>query len=120
VQHQLRLLDEIRADEVERASKLEQEYHPPAQRHSPTSREAAEKIKSGTPTLRSRVYKFIKVCGPVTDEQIALGLGLNPSTARPRRVELVSMGLVRAAAELGKTNSGRSAMAWVVVSEDDF
>ena len=86
---------------------------PPAQRHSRTSREAAEAIREHALTLRERVYWYIVAHGPCTDEEIALGLELNPSTARPRRIELVAEGLVRAAPETKRTLARREATAWV-------
>ena len=67
---------------------------PPAQRHSPTSVAAAEQIKPTRKSLAQSVYLFILNCGPVTDEQIASALDMNPSTARPRRVELVRAGRI--------------------------
>ena len=85
----------------------------PAQRHSRTSRQAAEAIKPHVLTLKERVLCFITAHAPVTDEEIAEGLGLNPSTARPRRVELVAEGLVRAAPDTKRTSSGRRATAWM-------
>jgi len=44
-----------------------------------------------------------------TDEEIATGLAMNPSTARPRRIELVAKGMIVQAGE-GKTASGRRAV----------
>ena len=46
-----------------------------------------------------------------TDEEIASGLGLNPSTERPRRIELQRRGLV-VEAGTRKPRSGRYATAW--------
>jgi predicted ArsR family transcriptional regulator len=46
-----------------------------------------------------------------TDEEIADGLAINPSTVRPRRGELVEDGRVVAAGER-KTKSGRRAVVW--------
>lgn len=48
-----------------------------------------------------------------TDEEIADGLAINPSTVRPRRGELVEDGRVVAAGER-KTKSGRRAVVWRV------
>jgi len=48
-----------------------------------------------------------------TDEEIAGGLAMNPSTVRPRRGELVEEGRVVAAGER-KTKSGRRAVVWRV------
>lgn len=84
-----------------------------AQLHSTTSREAAAEIVPVAGGLRRRVLDFIQARGAAgaTDEEIANGLGLNPSTARPRRVELVRAGLV-AKAGTRKTASGRNADVW--------
>jgi predicted ArsR family transcriptional regulator len=61
--------------------------------------------------VRARVYAYVRDHGPVTDEQIARGLGLNPSTARPRRVELWRSGSIVEAGR-GLTLAGRSARRW--------
>jgi len=41
---------------------------------------------------------------------------MSENTYRPRRVELMSAGLVRAYHQVGTTKSGRSAVQWVVAS----
>lgn len=53
-----------------------------------------------------------------SDEQISAALGMNPSTARPRRIELVRAGLVR---EVGTVQSAarRRAHLWGVIPEDE-
>lgn len=86
---------------------------PPAQ-PAPTSRKAASQIAPKAPKLRERVYAYLRDQGPATDEQIALALKLNPSTARPRRIELAKAGLIRPCLTLGITASGRSAVRWEV------
>lgn len=87
---------------------------PPAQRHSATSRAAAEAIKEHAPSIRQRVYDLIAYAGPISDQQIAVTLGLAENTVRPRRVELVAEGLVQAHYETVLTASKRQATAWVV------
>jgi predicted ArsR family transcriptional regulator len=47
----------------------------------------------------------------LTDELIALKLDLNPSTARPRRIELAEMGLIESHGT-APTTSGRKAQLW--------
>jgi hypothetical protein len=86
----------------------------PYQRHSDTSRAAAQSMKEPAVNLRTQVLTFIRTRGPVTDEQIALGMGINPSTARPRRIELLRDGHI---VEAGKatTASGRKASMWMAV-----
>lgn len=68
--------------------------HPPYQRHSATSRAAANAITDRVTPLQQRVLAYIKNCGGATDGEIAAGLNMNPSTARPRRIELVTAGRV--------------------------
>jgi DNA-binding MarR family transcriptional regulator len=84
----------------------------PAQQHSPTSVAAAESL---TPEDlndgQRRVLAYLKEHGPATDEQIIAGTGMNPNTARPRRVELVRRGLVVNGGE-GRTQSGNRAVVW--------
>lgn len=52
--------------------------------------------------------------GPMTDEQLQAELQMNPSTERPRRIELLDMARIRPAGE-GRTLSGRRATTWAVV-----
>ena len=84
------------------------------QSHSATSRTAAAKILATADTLRGDVYRFIvkfKAWG-ATDEEMQLGLGMNPSTQRPRRVELVEMGVIEDSQTQRRTTSGRWAVVW--------
>lgn len=94
---------------------LQLEFDPPAQRHSPESVAAAEDIVPSASTLRARVYAALVERGPMTDEEMQEVLGMNPSTQRPRRVELWRAGKV---ARVGKrlTRSGRTAAVWGVTS----
>jgi predicted ArsR family transcriptional regulator len=85
----------------------------PSVRGSATSREAAESLDAKTlNALQRRVLEFITARPDgATDEEIASGLGLNPSTARPRRIELARRGLI-VEAGVRKTASKRNAVAW--------
>jgi len=62
--------------------------------------------------LQRRVLEFI-AWRPSTDEEIATELSMNPSTVRPRRIELAGRGLI---VEDGtrRTASGRMACVWRV------
>lgn len=84
---------------------------PPYQAHSITSLAAAAAIKPAALVLREQVFACIVIHGPVTDEAIAELLDMNPSTARPRRVELQRAGRIVADGTLA-TRSGRQARAW--------
>lgn len=89
---------------------------PPAQQHSETSREAADGIKETAATMRWSVLKALKAAQlGMTDEEIQTALSMNPSTERPRRVELVRMGLVRDSGRTRSTRSGRKAVVWLAI-----
>ena len=78
-----------------------------------TSQAAAESIDPLP--LREQVYSWLQTRGMfgATDEEMQLTLGMNPSTQRPRRLELVKAGRVFAPGKERKTQSGRSAIVWV-------
>lgn len=97
---------------------------PPAQRHSPTSVEAAESVKGKAATLRDVVYAHIKAAGArgCTDEELYALTGLPPNTCRPRRVELLGVQrgglwaiapLIRDSGQTRKGSSGRGMTVWV-------
>lgn len=87
----------------------------PAQAHSHTSIEAAEAIEASATTLRVRVYNAIVDAGleGMTDQELQIALGMDPSTERPRRVELVERGLVVDGRRTRATRSGRQATVWI-------
>ena len=84
----------------------------PFQKHSDTSAEAADRFqRSGkAPTARARVLAAIRSTGEegLTDKEAQALLGMRGSTQRPRRIELVKVGLVL---DSGRTR-GRSTV-WV-------
>jgi len=84
------------------------------QSHSETSREAAREIQPTAGTLRAQVLDYIRECGErgATDEEQQIGLDMNPSTQRPRRVELAERGLIEKRGQR-PTRSGRNAVVWV-------
>jgi len=83
----------------------------PSVNGSVTSAAAADSIEGKTlNALQRRVYEFI-AWRASTDEEIANELGMNPSTVRPRRVELVRRGLV-VQDGTRRTTSGRMATVW--------
>ena len=112
--HQLSILDQIRADEIALLERLERERYPFVA-GSATSYAAAARIARDAPKLRERVFAYIEAHGPVTDEQIANGTALNPSTARPRRLELYRAGRITLAG-YSHTAAGRKAKAWAVTT----
>ena len=83
--------------------------------HSATSTAAAHAIAPHVNSLQQQVLDVLTVCGPMTDEQMQSVLDLNPSTQRPRRIELMHANLVRDSGQRGLTFSGRVAVLWEVV-----
>jgi hypothetical protein len=85
----------------------------PAVRGSATSAMAADSL--GTATLNAMQRRVLELLREnphgLTDEEQQAALSMNPSTQRPRRVELVRRGFV---VEDGarKTSSGRMAAVW--------
>jgi len=67
-------------------------------------------------TQRARLLAWLTAHPCVTDEEIAEGVGMNPSAARPRRRELVEAGVVRKVDMDGRTRAGRRAARWEVVA----
>jgi len=92
---------------------------PPAQRHSPTSVEAAEAIRPRLHALQAVVLTYLKRCGShgATDDEIQVALRMDGNVQRPRRVELVALGLVRITERTRKTRRGRAAGVWVAIGE---
>lgn len=85
----------------------------PAQQHSPTSVAAADSMDRSTLNrLQRLIYDYLcDQAEGATDEEIAHACGMNPSTQRPRRVELERRGLV-VKAGTRRTSSGRMATIW--------
>ena len=87
----------------------------PAVNGSATSAKAADSLTPGTLNAMQRRVLELLAATPegLTDEEMQLRLGMNPSTQRPRRIELMRMGLVQRAGTR-RTSSGRSADVWRV------
>ena len=86
----------------------------PSVHGSITSAAAADSLDGTTlNAMQRRVLAYIEEHGPATDEEIATGLGMNPSTERPRRIELARRGLV-VQDGTRRTSSGRMACVWRV------
>ena len=79
-----------------------------------TSASALASIERSAKTLRGTLYRWLLDQGEIgaTDEEMQIALSMNPSTQRPRRVELARSGIIRAEGTR-KTRSGRSAVVWI-------
>jgi len=82
---------------------------------SSTSEAAAEAIEEGRATLRYKVYKYLLDQGQLgaIDQEMQDDLNMDPSTQRPRRVELVRAGKVKDSGKKRLTRSLRWAVVWV-------
>lgn len=87
---------------------------PPSHRNAPeTSRQAADRIAPTAATLRAKVLDAILAAPDgMTDEEQQNALGMNGSTQRPRRGELVAAQLVADSGRRRKTRSGAMAVVW--------
>ncbi len=85
----------------------------PSVNGSITSAKAADSLGPATlNALQRQVLALLQATpGGLTDEEMQTRLGMNPSTQRPRRIELARRGLV-VEAGTRKTASGRMATVW--------
>lgn len=97
----------------------------PYQKHSETSRAAAKAVtRSMQEGDHARLLENFRNAQPLgcTDEEGADQLQMNPSTYRPRRIELADTGLITQLrddkGEIVKraTKSGRAAVVWILNS----
>ncbi len=92
----------------------------PAQRHSDTSRAAAEAIADRAPSIAARVFRVLVGLGEVgaTDEELAdILYDFRPETVRARRVGLMHAGRVDDSGRRRPTASGNSAAVWIAVPQ---
>ena len=88
----------------------------PSQKHSATSRAAAESVAPSMGAKERAVLAVLKKCGDfgATDEELQDALGMAGNSQRPRRIALVGKGLVRDSGHTRTTRSGHQAAVWVV------
>lgn len=91
----------------------------PFQRHSETSKDAAYSKEPSAATERARVLEALRRRWPdgLTDDEQQQLLDMNPSTQRPRRIELCRGGLVEDSGEKRPTRTGRMAVMWRVTEK---
>jgi transcription initiation factor IIE alpha subunit len=87
----------------------------PSVNGSATSAAAADSLGPKTlNAMQRRVLELLEATPDgLTDEEMARRLGMNPSTQRPRRIELARRGLV-VTCGTRRTASGRNADVWRV------
>ena len=86
-----------------------------AVRGSQTSNDAADSLDAPTlNAMQRRVLELLQATPDgLTDEEMQTRLAMNPSTQRPRRIELARRGMV-VEAGTRRTASGRMAVVWRV------
>jgi len=87
---------------------------PPAQRHSDTSKAAAESIRQKIGPLHIEILNFLAGRAGATDEQMQAQIPMAANTQRPRRVELTQMGRVVDSTRRDLTRSRRQAVVWML------
>lgn len=97
--------------------------HPGYQKHSETSKAAANKIASRAPGLRARALNFIRDCGDhgATSDEVQAFLGQTTSTkisehssGSARVSELLQDGLIIESGRYRKTRSGNDAAVLII------
>lgn len=91
----------------------------PFQSRSYTSLLAAKSIEPKAGTLRAAVLKYIRVLGEhgATDDECQADLGMEGSTQRPRRIELLQQGLIHDSGKERLTRSGKKAVVWTATRQ---
>lgn len=86
----------------------------PFQPHSETSWEASIAIGAHLGPQQKRILEFLHRCGAfgATDGEMQDILKMNPSTQRPRRIELCQRGLVEDSGGTRYTGARRRATVW--------
>ena len=89
----------------------------PFERHSPTSFDAAKLIEPKAGTLRKKLLDELRHFprSGLTDQEMQELTNMDPSTQRPRRIELAKAGLIEDSGRTRQTVSGRQAVIWVAV-----
>jgi protein involved in temperature-dependent protein secretion len=92
------------------------DYSLPFQKHSMTSHDAAVRAEPRAGTHRGIIFdRFCTVASyGATDEEMQTMTRLNPSTQRPRRIELVKQGWIKDSGRTRATRSGAQAVVWVL------
>ena len=90
----------------------------PSAHGSVTSAQAADALTPATLNAMQRKVLAVLQATPdgLTDEQMQRRLEMNPSTQRPRRIELVKARMIEKAG-VRKTASGRNADVWRVANQ---
>lgn len=105
------------------------DWTPAHQRHSPTSKAAAEAIKHRVGPMHGKILTLLRHrrsfadhgavladrwTAGATDEEMQFELDMAQNTQRPRRRELQQWGLVIDSGTTRATKSGRQAVVWVL------
>jgi len=87
----------------------------PSVRDSDTSEKAAREIEAHAETCLARVLAYIveRGEGGATDDEMQVALDMNPSTQRPRRIDLCHRGIVVDSGLTRRTRTGRDAVVWI-------
>lgn len=79
-----------------------------------TSRTAARAVSVKSGSGRGMLLRALRDAGSLSDYEMQNATGMKSSTQRPRRVELVDIGLVRPSSELTRRHEGSAWTVWVL------
>lgn len=77
-----------------------------------TSIQAAASVRTFTPSIRDRVFTFIRAHGGATSDEVEYELKLSHQTASARIWELRRQSLITDGGKRRRTRSGRNAIVW--------
>ena len=86
---------------------------------SPTSRGAARRVADTAPRLRDRLLEHFRIVARygATDEEASLALRIPGNSYRPRRVQLVRLGMIQGTARTRSTKSGGAARVYSITGD---
>ena len=87
----------------------------PSVRSSRPGRVTKKKRRGGKKDFEARILAHLVGCGAsgATDEEMQFTLSMPGNSERPRRVDLVHKGLVRASGQTRPTDAGGKATVWI-------
>lgn len=89
----------------------------PYVKSSETSKASADTM-GGVKSIRARIFEYFALEGELgaTDDEVQRLLDIDPSTQRPRRIELARDRLIEDSGFRRQTRAGRAAVVWRITA----
>lgn len=94
-------------------------YHKARRAYRDTSWDAWQAFQAHLGAVDARIVRFIRADGPLTADAIEIRTGLRHQTVSAQIRHLVDAGILCDSGIRGRTQTGRSAIAWALVPPDD-